>query len=131
MNSTASLEELMCGLPGEKTIRDGLRDLELGKETIASLLIAIGRPRLNGLGLAINLQNRMPASPEFQLYQLLCEKHGNEAHAQYNAWLRQLISFERALENRVSRKTDRNLIFHDAAGNSDEGLKQTKNASNR
>lgn len=105
MNPTAPLEELMRGLPGEETIRAGLRDLALGKETIASLLIAIGRPRLTGLGVALDLQNRMPASPEFRLYQLLCDKHGNEAHAQYNAWLRQLISFERALENRVSRKT--------------------------
>jgi hypothetical protein len=34
---------------------------------------------------------------------LLETTHGNAAHSQYNALIRQLVSFEQALEQRVSR----------------------------
>jgi hypothetical protein len=36
---------------------------------------------------------------------LLGREHGNEAHSRYNALLRELVSFERALEARHRRMT--------------------------
>ena len=39
-----------------------------------------------------------------KLYFLLGKEFGNDAHARYNSFLRELISFERALERRVSAR---------------------------
>jgi hypothetical protein len=39
------------------------------------------------------------------LYALLGHEHGKEAHSRYNALLRELVSFERALEARYRRMT--------------------------
>jgi hypothetical protein len=86
------------GLPGAAVIRAGLEDLAAGRESIASLLVQIGVPRLNGLGISL------PTKPELdadrRLYHLLAAQHGLAAHSQFNSWIRQLISFERALEQR-------------------------------
>lgn len=73
------------------------------QETIASLLMSIGRPRLNLLGVAREFAGQFPDDPESRLYRLLGQTHGNEAHSQYNALIRRLVSFERALERRVAR----------------------------
>jgi len=94
---------MLTDLPGEEIVREGMIDLAHSRETIPALLVAIGRPRLNSLGLAENLEDFMPDDPETRLYELLGCEHGNEAHSQYNAWIGRLVSFERALEHRVSR----------------------------
>jgi hypothetical protein len=80
-------------LPGEDVVRHGLRDLEKGIESVESLLVSIGAPRLRQLGFSI--ESPFPA-PEQRLYRLLSEQHGDAAHARYNALVRRLVSFERA-----------------------------------
>jgi hypothetical protein len=80
-------------LPGEELVRQGLRDLDEGIESVESLLVSIGAPRLRRLGLPI----AMPLSAaEQRLYRLLAEAHGDGAHARYNALVRRLVSYERA-----------------------------------
>jgi hypothetical protein len=80
-------------LPGEDVVRRGLRDLEGGIESVESLLVSIGAPRLQRLGLTI----AMPLStPEQRLYRLLSKAYGDAAHSRYNALIRRLVSFERA-----------------------------------
>ena len=87
------------GLPGADIIRAGLTDLAAGRESVESLLIQIGAPRLNWLGIAL------PTKPDIdadrRLYRLLGTQHGNEAHSQFNSLIRKLVSFERALEQRL------------------------------
>ena len=83
------------GLPGEELVEKGLADLGNGDETIESLLVLIGAPRLRELGLGIP-EHRTETSPEHRLYELLAREHGDAAHSRYNALLRRLISFERA-----------------------------------
>jgi hypothetical protein len=87
------------GLPGADAIRTGLEDLAAGHDTVESLLIQIGAPRLSWLGIML------PAKPEVdadrRLYRLLAAEHGNAAHSQFNSLIRQLVSFERALERRI------------------------------
>jgi hypothetical protein len=81
-------------LPGEELIERGLRDLEAGVESLEALLISIGAPRLGAAGI------RIPAPlphPEHALYDLLSEQYGDAAHSRYNALIRRLVSFERAL----------------------------------
>ena len=83
-------------LPGHELILQGLSDLESGRETAQSLLIAIGAERLRRVGIAIPAG--MPSDPEHRLYALLARDDSDSAHSRYNAMIRQLVSFERAAE---------------------------------
>jgi hypothetical protein len=82
-------------LPGGDLIEAGLADLQGAARSIPALLVAIGAPRLRALGVAVPA--RVPESPERELYALLAEQAGDAAHARYNALIRRLVSFERAL----------------------------------
>jgi hypothetical protein len=84
----------MQGLPGGELIGKGLADLARNEETLESLLVSIGSPKLRGLGVALDSAFD---NPEHRLYALLCREHGNNAHGQYNALVRLLVSYERAL----------------------------------
>jgi hypothetical protein len=81
-------------LPGWDLIEQGLDDLAARSETAASLLVSIGAPRLRQLGIDVP-----PAfsSSEHRLYELLSRVDPDSAHARYNALIRRLVSFERAL----------------------------------
>ncbi|MBX3282969.1 MAG: hypothetical protein KF756_10880 [Acidobacteria bacterium] len=82
--------------PGQDIIDRGIRDLETGKETIESLLVSIGAPRLREAGILVP-QNTF-ATPEHRLYALLYKSDGDGAHSKYNSLIRRLVSFERAAE---------------------------------
>lgn len=58
-----------AGLPGAELVVEGLDDLAAGRESVSSLLIEIGAPR----------------------------HEPDSAYSRYNALLRRLVSFERAL----------------------------------
>jgi hypothetical protein len=81
-------------LPGADLIEAGLADLRAGVESVPALLVAIGAPRLAALGLAIP---PTPQEPEHRLYALLARNDPDAAHSRYNALVRRLVSFERAL----------------------------------
>jgi hypothetical protein len=90
------------GLPGADLIERGLADLAAGRESEASLLVLIGRPRLRVLGLEIG-DPPAPWSepphdplPEHRLYERLAQAGPDAAHSRYNALIRTLVSFERA-----------------------------------
>ena len=81
-------------LPGSDLIEQGLEDLSHGIRSVAALLVSIGAPRLTRLGV------RVPApipSPEHALYDLLRQSGADSAHSRYNALVRRLVSFERAV----------------------------------
>jgi hypothetical protein len=82
-------------LPGADLIERGLADLARGVESVESLLVSIGAPRLRQAGFEI------PAgfpSPEHRLYQRLAAEDADSAHSRYNALIGRLVSFERAVE---------------------------------
>jgi hypothetical protein len=82
-------------LPGSELVDAGLRDLADGVESAEALLVSIGAPRLERLGLAV------PApfdEPETRLYELLAREDPDSAHSRYNALARRLVSYERAAE---------------------------------
>jgi hypothetical protein len=83
------------GLPGAELVHQGLVDLADGKDTVASLLIRIGAPRLRRLGLSIP---ETQLQPEHALYELLAQSEPESAHSRYNALIRTLVSFESAAE---------------------------------
>jgi hypothetical protein len=82
--------------PGEEFIQQGIQDLNAGRETIPALLVSIGAPRLRRLGLSIT--HPILPSPEHRLYEKLRASNPDAAYSQYNAWIRRLVSFERAAE---------------------------------
>lgn len=81
--------------PGGDLVERGLKDLAKGRESIDSLLVSIGAPRLRRLGFDIE---RPFSSAEHRLYELLAQEAPDRAHSRYNALIRRLVSFERALE---------------------------------
>jgi hypothetical protein len=83
------------GLPGADLIVAGLRDLSAGVVSVEALLVSIGAPRLVRSGVRVLA---VQAAPEHRLYALLLAAHGDGAHGRYNALIRRLVSFERALE---------------------------------
>jgi hypothetical protein len=90
-------------LPGAALIRAGLSDLEHRRETIASFLVQIASPKLRRSGIKVDVDDAVALEADHRLYDLLSREYDNEAHSRYNALLRELVSFERALEQRVSR----------------------------
>ena len=93
------------GLPGAEVVVPGLKHLAEGRfDTVEALLIAIGSPRLRRLGIALPYQ--FSELPEHELYFKLGNEHGNNAHSKYNALIRRLVSFERALDGQI-RQTSR------------------------
>jgi hypothetical protein len=90
---------ILADLPGSHLIREGLEDYRENRHTIASCLVRMARRRLVKAGLMTPPQ-RHDIDAELDLYQLLSH-HGNQAHSKYNALLRELLSFEHALDHRL------------------------------
>ena len=86
----------LTGLPGATLIEEGVRDLIAGRESVAALVVAIGAPRLRRAGLAVPEAGF--DDPEHRLYSLLEREGSDAAHSRYNALVRTLVSFERAVE---------------------------------
>jgi hypothetical protein len=97
-----NIEDLMSGLPGEKLVRQGLADVESGRRTIAACLVRMARPRLSRAGLMARGHRGEVSEPELELYDLL-KREGGDAYSRYNALVRELVSFENALDRRKSR----------------------------
>ena len=81
-------------LPGADWVNAGLNDLSHEIESVPALLVSIGAPRLRSLGLPV--PHPFP-TPEHRLYRKLAGEGADAAHSRYNALIRRLVSFERAL----------------------------------
>lgn len=86
-----ALEEL----PGGVLVAKGLEDLRAGRETVESLLVSVGAPRLTRIGLDVPCPFDRP---EDRLYERLAALESDSAHGRYNALIRRLVAFERAAE---------------------------------
>jgi hypothetical protein len=94
-----STDDLIAGLPGEALVREGLADCLAGHGTIAACLVSIAEPRLTKAGLIPAGLVSGLLEPELQLYRRL-RLQGGDAYSRYNALLRELVSFESALDLR-------------------------------
>jgi hypothetical protein len=90
--------EKLQQLPGAELVLRGIADLIQNEETEYSLLVRIGSSRLRAAGLKVPTQPELHELPEHLLYRRLSQVYNNEAHSRYNAMIRRLVSFERALE---------------------------------
>ena len=84
-------------LPGGDLLAAGLEDLRRGVETVPALLAQIGAPRLRQLAIDVPVRDPDGPLPEHRLYELLAREHGDAAHSRYNALIRRLVSFTRAV----------------------------------
>ena len=89
------------GLPGADRIERGLAELAAGIDGIDALLVAIAAPRLARAGIEVPARAREIVDAELRLYALLGKEGVVDPYSRYNALLRELVSFERALEQRV------------------------------
>ena len=95
-------DDLIMGLPGESLVRQGLADAQAGRCTAEACLVSIARPRLSRAGLLAAVQTELQPEPELCLYRLL-RAQGGDAYSRYNALVRELVSFENALDRRMRK----------------------------
>lgn len=82
-------------LPFGDVVEQGLRDLRQRLSSVPALLVSIGASRLQACGIEVV---DPIVQPEIKLYLKLQETFGDAAHSRYNALIRGLVSYERALE---------------------------------
>lgn len=84
-------------LPGGRLIERGIADFLSARPTIEACLIHIARSRLSRAGLIDETNIAKLPEAELELYRLLV-RQGGDAYSRYNALLRELVSFENALD---------------------------------
>ncbi len=89
-------------LPGADLIASGIEALQRGEPSVEALLVMVGESRMRAAGLELPECPPLPHSPEIALYNAIGARHPTDTHSRYNALIRRLVSFERALE-RMSR----------------------------
>ena len=98
--SISEIDELLSGLPCGEEISAGLRDMKAGRTTVQSCLVAIASPRLKKAGLVDQTFHLGDPDSEHTLYRLLGQIH-DDPYPAYQARLRELVSFENALDHRL------------------------------
>lgn len=93
----------LAGLPANELIERGLEDLAEGRAGVAAYLVKIASPRMKRCGFEVPVTDDEALKADHELYAVLGREFGDEAHSRYNALLRELVSFERALEARYRR----------------------------
>lgn len=106
MKRPAGTNDLFQGSPGEGLVREGLADLQSGRRTIPACLVAMAAARLRRAGALPLKVSNSPADSELLLYRLLRQAEG-DAYSRYNALIRELVSFEQALDRRQRTTTER------------------------
>lgn len=92
--------DLIAGLPGEELVRQGLADREAARVSAAAYLVQMAAPRLKRAGLMDADSAPSAHESERDLYRLL-GREGGDAYTRYNSLLRELASFEAALDRRM------------------------------
>ena len=85
----------LLALPGGDLVEAGLADLAAGVESVPSLLVSMASSRLGKAGFAVS---RPFPDAHMRLYLRLAAEDSDSAHGRFNALVRRLVSFERAVE---------------------------------
>lgn len=99
-----ALDPRDAGWPGAELVGPGLDDLGAGRATVPALLVAILRPRLERLGVAVPACPGLPRELELALYAALGADGEPDPYGRYNALLRRVDRYARALEAEVGRR---------------------------
>ena len=93
------VDPALGNLPGHELVSAGLDDLAAGRETEASLLVAMAAPRLRAVG--IDVPPAAGDDPSHRLYEMIAADAGSP-HSRYNALVGRIVSFARAAEHAPS-----------------------------
>jgi len=88
-------------LPGAEIVLKGLDDLEAARSTAEGAAVQVAASRLRAAGLPVPEREPGAGEPGHDLYRLLGDDL--DAHSRYNAILRRVDSFARALEGARAR----------------------------
>lgn len=99
---TSDQRSLIADLPGAELISQGLQDYAENILSIPACAVRIAQPRLSNAGLLAKTA-MTDITAEHDLYQLLTPE-GDRAYSRYNAILREIVSFENALDHRMSQR---------------------------
>lgn len=92
------MKTISADLPGADLVATGIEALGRGETTVEALLVMVGTSRMRAAGLDVPDGPPLSGFPEAALYNALGDAHPGDAHSRYNALIRRLVSFERALE---------------------------------
>jgi hypothetical protein len=95
------VQQIPASLPGSDLVVAGIGDLAAGRESEASLLVAMAAPRLRAIG--IDIPDGGGEQPSHRLYEVLSEREQGGAHSRYNALVGRMVSFARAAEHAPTR----------------------------
>lgn len=90
-------------LPGAEIVLPGVEDLQRGRDTIDAAAVLIASRRLGSAGVALPPSPDRNGEPGHHLFGLLIEADTPDPHSRYNAILRRIDSFARALEGAGAR----------------------------
>lgn len=85
-------------LPGAEIVLPGLEDLRHGRDTIDAASVLVASRRLESAGLKVPSGSGAEGEPGHHVFRLLVESGIADPHSRYNAILRRIGSFARALE---------------------------------
>ncbi len=92
----------LTGLPGSEIVIPGLADLGAGRDSVEASAVAMASRRLRAAGLDVpDGGGDEPAA--HRLYLGIAAAGGGDPHSRYNAVVRRIVSFSRALEHARSR----------------------------
>ena len=92
------MTDIPAQLPGANLVASGIEALKHGELTVEALLVCVGATRMRLAGLEIPPPPPLAQPPEIELYLAIGADHPADTHSRYNALIRRLVSFERALE---------------------------------
>lgn len=88
-------------LPGAEIVLKGLKDLDAGRSTVEGAAVQVAALRLRAGGLPVPDRDPDAGEPGHDLYRLLAGDL--DPHSRYNAILRRIDSFSRAIEGARAR----------------------------
>ncbi len=88
-------------LPGAEIVLRGLEDLEAGRSTVEGAAVQVAALRLRAGGLSVPDRDAAVGEPGHELYRRL--SGDPDPHSRYNAILRRIDSFARAIEGARAR----------------------------
>ncbi|MGH2955283.1 MAG: hypothetical protein ACRDK9_14955 [Solirubrobacterales bacterium] len=86
-------------LPGAEIVLSGIADVEAGRDSADSNAVLMASRRLRAAGIEVPPPDESSPLPSHRLYALLAAEDAAAAHSRYNAIVRRLVSFARAVEH--------------------------------
>ncbi len=97
------MRSALSSLPGAEIALPGVEDLEAGRDTVDAAAVLVAATRLRQAGFDVPEGPAMQGEPGHHLFRMLVDAETPGPHSRYNAILRRIDSFARALEGAATR----------------------------